>query len=65
VAAKEQGLLILSQAYFYNIIGLFASNSSYDSEANGQKGRVDAHFQQAITAFHRGNGNSGSPTVTF
>ncbi|PYH48042.1 uncharacterized protein BP01DRAFT_353925 [Aspergillus saccharolyticus JOP 1030-1] len=38
-------------AYFYNIIGLFPANSSYNTQANNQKAQVDTHCFQAIWAF--------------
>ncbi|PYI02681.1 hypothetical protein BO78DRAFT_400387 [Aspergillus sclerotiicarbonarius CBS 121057] len=38
-------------AYFYNIIGLFPANSSYNAQANNQKAQVDTHCFQAIWAF--------------
>ncbi|OOG00385.1 hypothetical protein ASPCADRAFT_158371 [Aspergillus carbonarius ITEM 5010] len=44
-------------AYFYNIIGLFPANSSYNAQANNQKAQVDTHCFQAIWAFDVGEGN--------
>ncbi|GLI75539.1 hypothetical protein PoHVEF18_003796 [Penicillium ochrochloron] len=46
-----------SNAYFYNIIGLFPGNSSYNAQANNQKAQVDTHCFQAVWAFDRGNSN--------
>lgn len=47
------------KAYFYNIIGLFPANSSYNAQANNQKAQVDTHCFQAVWAFDRdySNGN--------
>ncbi|PWY66368.1 hypothetical protein BO94DRAFT_540653 [Aspergillus sclerotioniger CBS 115572] len=44
-------------AYFYNIIGLFPANSSYNAQANNQKAQVDTHCFQAIWAFDLDEGN--------
>ncbi|KAJ5769606.1 hypothetical protein N7520_004165 [Penicillium odoratum] len=41
-------------AYFYNIIGLFPADSSYNAQANNQKAQVDTHCFQAVWAFDRG-----------
>ncbi|RAL13907.1 uncharacterized protein BO97DRAFT_366327 [Aspergillus homomorphus CBS 101889] len=38
-------------AYFFNIIGLFPANSSYNAQANNQKAQVDTHCFQAVWAF--------------
>jgi hypothetical protein len=44
-------MLTADKAYFYNIIGLFPANSSYNFQANNQKAQVDTHFFQAVWAF--------------
>ncbi|KAJ5753539.1 uncharacterized protein N7511_007692 [Penicillium nucicola] len=44
-------------AYFYNIIGLFPANSSYNTQANNQKAQVDTHCFQAVWAFDLGSTN--------
>ncbi|CAI7594588.1 unnamed protein product [Penicillium discolor] len=49
-------------AYFYNIIGLFPANSSYNAQANNQKAQVDAHCFQAVWAFDRGYSNGNQAT---
>ncbi|CAI7590630.1 unnamed protein product [Penicillium glandicola] len=41
-------------AYFYNIIGLFPANSSYNAQANNQKAQVDTHCFEALWAFDLG-----------
>ncbi|RAH81950.1 hypothetical protein BO86DRAFT_389214 [Aspergillus japonicus CBS 114.51] len=48
-------------AYFYNIIGLFPANSSYNAQANNQKAQVDTHCFQAIWAF---DATAASQTAT-
>ncbi|EKV10970.1 hypothetical protein PDIG_54580 [Penicillium digitatum PHI26] len=45
-------------AYFYNIIGLFPANSSYNAQANNQKAQVDTHCFQAVWAFDLGYHNA-------
>ncbi|KKA19191.1 Uncharacterized protein T310_6842 [Rasamsonia emersonii CBS 393.64] len=45
------------QSYFFNLIAIFPSNTSYNPQASDQKGQVDNHFQQAIDAFHAIQGN--------
>ncbi|KAJ5968220.1 hypothetical protein N7501_004468 [Penicillium viridicatum] len=49
-------------AYFYNIIGLFPANSSYNAQANNQKAQVDTHCFQAVWAFDRGYSNGNQAT---
>ncbi|KAJ5827581.1 hypothetical protein N7447_004344 [Penicillium robsamsonii] len=44
-------------AFFYNIIGLFPANSSYNAQANNQKAQVDTHCFQAVWAFDLGFSN--------
>ena len=44
-------MLTPHEAYFYNIIGLFPGNSSYNFQANTQKAQVDTHCFQAVWAF--------------
>ncbi|KAJ5355336.1 uncharacterized protein N7496_012548 [Penicillium cataractarum] len=51
-------MLIPRKAYFYNIIGLFPANSSYNAQANNQKAQVDMHCFQAVWAFDLSYGNS-------
>ncbi|KGO74323.1 hypothetical protein PITC_008470 [Penicillium italicum] len=55
-------LLTPHEAYFYNIIGLFPANSSYNAQANNQKAQVDTHFFQAIWAFDLGHSNGKQAT---
>lgn len=50
------------KAYFYNIIGLFPANSSYNAQANNQKAQVDTHCFQAVWAFDRGYSNGNQAT---
>ncbi|KAJ6018055.1 hypothetical protein N7451_001434 [Penicillium sp. IBT 35674x] len=49
-------------AYFYNIIGLFPANSSYNAQANDQKAQVDTHCFQAVWAFHLDSSNGNQAT---
>ncbi|KAJ5457042.1 hypothetical protein N7530_012316 [Penicillium desertorum] len=49
-------------AYFYNIIGLFPANSSYNAQANNQKSQVDTHCFQAIWAFDLAYSNGNRAT---
>ncbi|CEJ62412.1 hypothetical protein PMG11_10912 [Penicillium brasilianum] len=49
-------------AYFYNIIGLFPANSSYNSQANIQKAQVDTHCFQAVWAFDLDYNNGNQAT---
>ncbi|KAJ5608615.1 hypothetical protein N7537_005234 [Penicillium hordei] len=49
-------------AYFYNVIGLFPANSSYNAQANNQKAQVDTHCFQAVWAFDRGYSNGNQAT---
>ncbi|KAI9838961.1 MAG: hypothetical protein M1819_004169 [Sarea resinae] len=48
-------------AYFFNMIDLFPSNTSYDPQASNQKGQVDTHFDQAVDAFHLVTATSPAP----
>ncbi|KAJ6043518.1 uncharacterized protein N7446_001717 [Penicillium canescens] len=49
-------------AYFYNIIGLFPANSSYNAQANNQKAQVDTHCFQAVWAFDLDYSNDNQAT---
>ncbi|KAJ5565223.1 hypothetical protein N7513_001465 [Penicillium frequentans] len=49
-------------AYFYNIIGLFPANSSYNAQANDQKAQVDTHCFQAVWAFHLSSSDNNQAT---
>ncbi|KAJ5892945.1 hypothetical protein N7504_009636 [Penicillium tannophilum] len=49
-------------AYFYNIIGLFPANSSYNAQANNQKAQVDTHCFQAVWAFHLDSSSGNQAT---
>ncbi|CAG7971244.1 unnamed protein product [Penicillium salamii] len=51
-------------AYFYNIIGLFPAESSYNAQANNQKAQVDTHCFQAVWAFDLGSSNGSQATAT-
>ncbi|OKO97280.1 hypothetical protein PENSUB_10074 [Penicillium subrubescens] len=62
VPAEIRILQSAVDAYFYNIIGLFPANSSYNAQANNQKAQVDTHCFQAVWAFDRGNSNGSQAT---
>ncbi|GKZ26282.1 hypothetical protein AbraIFM66951_003611 [Aspergillus brasiliensis] len=47
-------------AFFYNIIGLFPANSSYNAQASNQKAQVDTHCFQAIWAFDLSSASQSS-----
>ncbi|PWY83587.1 hypothetical protein BO70DRAFT_361683 [Aspergillus heteromorphus CBS 117.55] len=49
-------------AYFFNIIGLFPANGSYNAQASNQKAEVDTHCYQAIWAFDLYGSSSVSNT---
>ncbi|KAJ6143012.1 hypothetical protein N7471_002465 [Penicillium samsonianum] len=49
-------------AYFYNIIGLFPANRSYNAQANNQKAQVDTHCFHAVWAFDLGYSNGNQAT---
>ncbi|CAG8424923.1 unnamed protein product [Penicillium salamii] len=51
-------------AYFYNIIGLFPAESSYNAQATNQKAQVDTHCFQAVWAFDLGSSNGSQATAT-
>jgi hypothetical protein len=55
-------MLTPHKAYFYNIIGLFPANSSYNAQANNQKSQVDTHCFQAIWAFDLAYSNGNRAT---
>jgi hypothetical protein len=55
-------MLTPHKAYFYNIIGLFPANSSYNAQANNQKAQVDTHCFQAVWAFDLGYSNGNQAT---
>ncbi|KAF3027771.1 hypothetical protein E8E15_008934 [Penicillium rubens] len=56
-------MLTPRKAYFYNIIGLFPANSSYNAQANNQKSQVDTHCFQAIWAFDLSYSNGSQATT--
>ncbi|CAG7940543.1 unnamed protein product [Penicillium salamii] len=51
-------------AYFYNIIGLFSAESSYNAQATNQKAQVDTHCFQAVWAFDLGSSNGSQATAS-
>jgi hypothetical protein len=55
-------MLTLQKAYFYNIVGLFPTNSSYNAQANIQKAQVDTHCFQAVWAFDLDYNNGNQAT---
>lgn len=55
-------MLTPHEAFFYNIIGLFPANSSYNSQANTQKAQVDTHCFQAVWAFDLVGSNGNQVT---
>lgn len=55
-------ILIPYKAYFYNIIGIFPVNSSYNAQANNQKAEVDTDCFRAVWTFGRGYSNGNHAT---
>lgn len=48
-------------AWMFNMIGLFPSNSSYSDQAANQKNQVDSHFRRAIASYHLATAKTDSP----
>ncbi|KAL1980248.1 hypothetical protein VTN96DRAFT_4423 [Rasamsonia emersonii] len=57
IPSEIRALSGVVDSYFFNLIAIFPSNTSYNPQASDQKGQVDNHFQQAIDAFHAIQGN--------
>lgn len=56
---REVGGVI--DAWMFNMIGLFPSNSSYSDQAANQKNQVDSHFRRGIAAYHLATAKTDSP----
>ncbi|KAL1649601.1 hypothetical protein SLS58_001658 [Diplodia intermedia] len=48
-------------AWMFNMIGLFPSNSSYADQSANQKNQVDSHFRRSIAAYHLATAKTASP----
>ncbi|EKG16139.1 hypothetical protein MPH_06576 [Macrophomina phaseolina MS6] len=48
-------------AWMFNMISLFPSNSSYADQAANQKNQVDSHFRRSIAAYHLATAKTASP----
>lgn len=60
IPLEVQALGGVVDAYFFNIISVFPSNSSYYMQSNNQKDQVDTHFRQAVQAFDLATANTTS-----
>ncbi|KAK7728103.1 hypothetical protein SLS57_002573 [Botryosphaeria dothidea] len=58
-AIREVGGVI--DAWMFNMISLFPSNSSYADQAANQKNQVDSHFRRSIAAYHLATAKTGTP----
>ncbi|GME60269.1 uncharacterized protein LTHEOB_114 [Neofusicoccum parvum] len=56
---REVGGVI--DAWMFNMIGLFPSNTSYADEAANQKNQVDSHFRHSIAAYHLATAKTSNP----
>ncbi|EOD47687.1 hypothetical protein UCRNP2_5567 [Neofusicoccum parvum UCRNP2] len=56
---REVGGVI--DAWMFNMIGLFPSNTSYADEAANQKNQVDSHFRRSIAAYHLATAKNSNP----
>ncbi|KAF4310780.1 hypothetical protein GTA08_BOTSDO13704 [Botryosphaeria dothidea] len=48
-------------AWMFNMISLFPSNSSYADQSANQKNQVDSHFRRSIAAYHLATAKTASP----
>jgi hypothetical protein len=48
-------------SFFFNVIALFPSNTSFAFQTANQKGQVDTHFLQAIAAIHLATAKTPAP----
>jgi len=51
----------VTDAYFFNLIGLFPPSSTYYAQSNNQKGQVDTHFHHAVHGYHLATALSPEP----
>ncbi|EOD44933.1 hypothetical protein BKCO1_4800052 [Neofusicoccum parvum] len=58
-SVREVGGVV--DAWMFNMIGLFPSNSSYSDQAANQKNQVDSHFRRSIAAYHLATAKTATP----